>query len=71
MAQQEWKPSEMRQLAADLRHLIQSIRGYDCSRIEWLAGALDLQATEMEASQAGRLQHSQSRHNAHPHLGDR
>jgi hypothetical protein len=61
MAQKEWEPAEMRQLAADLRQFTEAVRGYDCSRIKRLASELDLEAAEMEASEAGRLARSKTR----------
>jgi hypothetical protein len=61
MAQNEWNPAEMRQLASDLRRLSEAVRGHDCSRIRRLAGELDLEAADMEASKAGGLPKSQSR----------
>lgn len=61
MAQKEWNPAEMRQLAADLRQFTEAVRGYDCSRIKRLAGELDMKAADMEASKAGRLARSQAR----------
>lgn len=48
---QQWKPAEMRQLAADLRRFTEAIRGYDCSRIKRLATKLDLEAAEMEVGE--------------------
>lgn len=51
MAQNEWEPAEMRQLAADLRRFTETVRGYDCSRIKRLASELDFEAAEMEASE--------------------
>jgi hypothetical protein len=62
MAREKWDPAEMRQLAADLRRFTEAIRGYDCSRIKRLARTLDLEAAEKEASEAGRLQRSHTRH---------
>jgi hypothetical protein len=62
MAREKWDPAEMRQLATDLRGFTEAIRGYDCSRIKRLARTLDLEAAEKEASEAGRLQRSHTRH---------
>jgi hypothetical protein len=62
MTQQEWEPAQMRRLAEDLRRFTEAVRGYDCSRIKRLAAELDLEATEMEASKAGQLQRSRTRH---------
>lgn len=53
MAQKEWQPAEMRQLAADLRRFTEAVRGYDCSRIKRFASELEMEAAEVEAS--GRL----------------
>ena len=61
MAQRKWNPSEMRQLAADLRQFTEAVRGYDCSRIKRLASELDLEAADMEASKAGERPRSQTR----------
>lgn len=55
MAHAEWDRTAMRQLAADLRRFTEAVRGYDCSRIKRLAADLDLEAAEMEASNARRL----------------
>lgn len=49
MAQNEWEPAEIRQLAADLRRFAETVRGHDCSRLKRLARELDFEAAEMEA----------------------
>lgn len=54
MVQKEWKPAEMRQLAADLRRFMEAVRGYDCSGIRRLVSELDLEAAEMEAREERR-----------------
>jgi hypothetical protein len=51
MVRKEWEAAEMRQLAADLRRFTEAVRGYDCVRIKRLASELDLEATQMEASE--------------------
>ena len=62
MAQEEWEPADMRQLAADLRRFTEAVRGYVCNRIERLASEWDYEAAQMEARKAELLPGLQTRH---------
>jgi uncharacterized protein YukE len=50
MAQTEWKPDEMRQLADDLRLLANGIDCTEDSHLKRLADELNVQADQMEGS---------------------